>query len=154
MLSRFFMLHIRRTRTHVHVYLMRDHTWRTVYASSRPSRRSNFDTQVTEMQLQKYDTFHPPPPAFYFSTPYLCPRRVCQQYLSPNISLCYPHHGKWATKRFFFFFFCFVCKSATRSPIEEKVMTSRLIVESTSECIYTDHSLANKMSERPVSANI
>lgn len=88
-------------------------------------------------------------PAFYLSKPHLCPRRVsvnCICRLS-NISLCYPHYGKWATKRFVIFFF--LCTSATRSPVDEKVTASRLIVESKPNAYRFTRS--QSVSERPVS---
>lgn len=92
----------------------------TLTHSSRPLRGKHLD----EMQIATSHTSPLPHPAFYFSKPYLCPRRACQLYLSPNISLCYyPQMGN-ETLCFFF------CTSATRSPIEEKITTSRLIVES------------------------
>lgn len=104
MLSRFFMY----TDVHAHY----TYTYLT-YDVQDVETFQHFD-KITEMQcVTKVYTFH---------TPHFIPRLIFVLVVSVNnicrlnISLCYPHYGKWATKRFFFFF----CKSATRSPLKRK----------------------------------
>lgn len=95
-------------------------------------------------------THFTPPPALYFSTPYLCPRRVCQQYLSPNISLSVTRimaNGQRNVCFFFFFFF-----SQKRYEIPDWRESNDEPLNCWKQAMHTDHSLANKMSERPVSA--
>lgn len=88
------------------------------------------------MQLQNYS--HISHPALYFSTPHLCPRRVCQQYLSPNISLLLSALWQMGNETFLFLFL----QKRYEIPVEEKVTTSRLIVEK--QAMHTDHSLVFK----------
>lgn len=122
MLSRFFMYTDDVHASHVHVSHVRGTTRDVRYASSW-SFTEAFWHRVTEMQLQNYS--HISHPALYFSTPHLCPRRVCQQYLSPNISLLLSALWQMGNETFLFLFL----QKRYEIPVEEKVTTSRLIVE-------------------------
>lgn len=93
MLSCFFMY----TDVHAHytyIYL--------TYDIQAVETIQHFDRITKNAVLQNYTHFTPRTfiPRLIFVL-VVSVNNICRL----NISLCYPHYGKWATKRFFFFFF-------------------------------------------------
>lgn len=126
MLSTLFYVCTRHIHICTRISHMRDHTHDVQYAIRRENlSQKHFD----EMQLQKVYIHTSHPRILLLQSLYLCPRRVCQLYLSPNVSLLLFALWQLGNETFRFRSLFFLQKRY-EIPVEEKVTTSRLIVES------------------------
>lgn len=102
---------------------------RTRYERSRRTKRSIVERPLDRSILTRCSCdVHispPPPPPPHFISPsliFVLVVSLSTVSVASNISLCYPHYGKWATKRFviFFFFFLFFAQALRDPPLMRK----------------------------------
>lgn len=152
MLSRFFMY---TDDVHAHMYTHVSYERPHMTYSIRHRRdllAEAFWHRLPRCSCKSMTHFTPPPH-------FISPRLIFVLVVSVN-SICrlisaslLPASWQMGNETFVFSFFFFFRKSATRSPIEEKVMTSRLIVES-KRCIPITRSQIKCRNDQSLPINV